>query len=82
VNFAGFLIVAMIVSLLAFAGFQGYFKPQKPQISNQAAETAPAPGQALDASSYSSSLDSIKKQLDSAARKEIDRVQEIEEGRI
>ncbi|MFA5315440.1 MAG: hypothetical protein WC409_05840 [Candidatus Omnitrophota bacterium] len=76
----GLIVAAMIVCLLAFVGFRAYVAPPKPQVNNQIAEVAPA--QALDTSNPSTSLDNIKKQLDSAAQKEIGRAQDMEEGRI
>jgi hypothetical protein len=72
----------MIVCLLAFAGFRAYLTPQKPQVGNQIAEVAPAQAQAFDTSNPSTGLDSIKKQLGTAVQKEIERAQDMEEGRI
>ncbi|MDD5538926.1 MAG: hypothetical protein PHF12_08190 [Candidatus Omnitrophica bacterium] len=78
----GLIVAAMIVCLLAFVGFRAYVAPPKPQVSNQITEAAPAQAQAFDTSNPSTSLDSIKKQLDTAAQKEIGRAQDMEEGRI
>jgi len=72
----------MIVCLLAFVGFRAYVAPPKPQVSDQITEAAPAQTQAFDTSNPSTGLDSIKKQLDTAAQKEIERAQDMEEGRI
>ncbi|MDD5575186.1 MAG: hypothetical protein PHH75_08440 [Candidatus Omnitrophica bacterium] len=78
----GLIVAAMIVCLLAFAGFRAYVAPPKPQAGNQITEVAPAQAQAFDTSNPSTSLDSIRKQLDSAAQREMERAQEMEEGRI
>jgi cytochrome c-type biogenesis protein CcmH/NrfG len=79
----GLIVAAMIVCLLAFAGFRAYVAPQKPQAGNRIAEpAAPAQAQGFDASNPSLSLDSIKKQLDGAAQKEMERAQDMDEGRI
>lgn len=79
----GLIVAAMIVCLLVFAGFRAYVAPQKPQAGSRIAEPAvPAQAQGFDTSNPSSSLDSIKKQLDSATQKEMERAQDMEEGRI
>jgi len=79
----GLIVAAMIVCLLAFAGFRAYVAPQKPQAGNQVVESvAPAQAQGLDTSNPSSSLESIKRQLDRATQKEMERAQDMEEGRI
>ncbi len=76
----GLIVAAMIVCLLAFAGFRAYVAPQKPQAANRITETAPV--QALDTPSASASLESIKKQLDSVTQKEMERARDMDEGRI
>lgn len=79
----GLIVAAVIVCLLAFAGFRAYVPPQKPPAGNRTVEpAAPAPAQAFDTSNPSTGLDSIKKQLDHATQKEMERAQDMEEGRI
>ncbi len=76
----GLIVAAMIVCLLAFAGFRAHVAPQKPQAANRITEAAPA--QAFDTPSASASLESIKKQLDSVTQKEMERARDMDEGRI